>query len=161
MGSSKLFRTLYYKITGYSFTHIGRMFIRLFVGLMLSQFGVRQLMEPVDEIVMGLPFIDYGLPLWLVIIIEIICPFCIMIGLFTRLMLLPPFVLMVVSCVKIAMLHPFDSVLTIQLYTIPFLFMGMFAFLMLSGAGKISVDYFYSLYLINSENDEESELEEV
>lgn len=158
---NKLFRQLYYKTTGYSFTHMARMFLRLFVGLMISQFGVRQLMEPVPDSIIYVPYLVGDLHLWLVIVVEIICPFFIMIGMFTRLMIVPPFVLMIVSCCKIASLYPVESILTIQLYSIPFLFMGILAFLLFSGAGKISIDYFYSLYLIHNENEEETELEEV
>ena len=161
MGTNKIFRQLYYKTTGYSFTHIARMFLRLFTGLMLAQFGVRQLLDPCDDVFLGLPYIDFGLPVWLIIIVEIICPFCIMIGLFTRLMLIPPFILMIVSCASIGATYGGENILIIQMYTIPFLFMGLFSFLLLSGAGKISVDYFYSLYLINTGNEEETELEEV
>lgn len=154
-------KQIYYKSTGYSFTHMGRMFLRLFVGMMLVQFGIRQLMggSPDDDIV--IPLLSTGLHTWLVIIVEIICPFFIMIGLFTRLMIIPPFILMIVAShatmVHEALSHP-ESLL---LLTVTFLFMGIFFFLFLCGAGKISVDYFYSLYLISRDNGEEEDLEVV
>ena len=39
---ANLLKQTYIRITGYSYTHLGRMFLRLFVGIMLAQFGIRQ-----------------------------------------------------------------------------------------------------------------------
>ena len=41
------------------------------------------------------------------------------------------------------------------------LFLGIYFFILLVGPGKISVDYFLSLYLLHSNDESESELEEV
>ena len=38
-------KRLYIWSTGYSYTNLGRLFLRLFVGLMLMQFGVRQMYQ--------------------------------------------------------------------------------------------------------------------
>lgn len=141
------------------------MFLRLFVGLMLSQFGIRQLIDggaPTGGI-LSIPFVCSDLATWLVIVVEIICSFFIMIGLFTRLMIVPPFVLMIASCHHIASLYGPGSTIAIQLMCTPFLFMGIYGFLLIVGPGKISLDYFYSLYLIhrNLDKDREEDLEEV
>lgn len=162
---SSLFRQLYFKTTGYSFTHLGRLFMRMFVGLMLAQFGVRQL-QCTDLAVspfFDIPFVAVDLKEWLVIVVEIACPFFIMIGLFMRFMLIPPFILMLASCHHIAQIYGFSSPEAVQLLCVPFLFMGIFFFMLLVGPGKISVDYFYSLYLINrhQDKDREEDLEEV
>ena len=161
--TSSLFRQIYFKITGYSFTHMGRLFLRLFVGLMLAQFGIRQLHVSPDASCLSsnLPVMACGLSEWLVIIVEIICSFFIMIGLFTRLMIIPPFILMIVSCHQIFTQYGFTSYFSIYLMALPFLFMGIYMFLILVGPGKISLDYFYSLYLINRHQDKEEDLEEV
>lgn len=154
---------IYFKSTGHSFTNMGRMFLRLFVGIMIVQFGVRQLMgEDGANLPEFIPYLEYGLAHWLVIVVEIICPFFIMIGLFTRAMILPPFVLLIVSACKIGIASgPFAAAVISQL-CVPFLFMGILMFLFLVGAGKISVDYFYSLYLISRDhNGKEEDLEEV
>ena len=40
---SNILKTIYIRTTGYSYTNLGRLFLRLFVGIMLMQFGIRQL----------------------------------------------------------------------------------------------------------------------
>ena len=142
---------------------MGRMFLRLFVGLMLAQFGIRQLMGSGPEFSVGMvPYVEYGLPLWLVIVVELVCSFCIMIGLFTRVMSLPPFVLMIVSACKLTVLSGSMGATPVAILCIPFMFMGVYMFIFLVGPGKISVDYFYSLYLISRDhNGKEEDLEEV
>lgn len=162
MFSNKILRQIYFKSTGYSFTHMGRLFLRMFAGLMLAQFGIRQLMEGTpDASCMFLPYVAFDLHLWLIITVEIICPFLFMIGFFTRMALLPPFALMIVSCVGICSQCSLDGFAAAQLLCTPFLFMGIFIFLLLVGPGKISLDYFYSLYLIGKHKGKEEELEEV
>ena len=44
---------------------------------------------------------------------------------------------------------------------LPIMFLGIYFFLLLVGPGKISVDYFLSLHIIHSDNQSESQLEEV
>lgn len=164
MGLTNTFHQIYFKSTGHSFTNMGRMFLRLFVGLMLSQFGVRQLMHDGigQESLALVPFLECELAVWLVIIVEIICSFCIMIGLFMRAMLLPPFVLMIVSCHKMVAIAGSFAAVPSSLLCIPFMFMGIFMFLFLVGPGKVSLDYFFSLYLISRHhNGKEEDLEEV
>lgn len=153
---------IYFKTTGYSYTNLGRLFLRLFVGLMLAQFGIRQLMNIPDS-PDSIPYLTTELPLAWIIIIEIICSFLIMIGFLTRLMLVPPFILMV-----LAAHYVFSHMENINLFicdyitlTVPFLFMGIYFFLMVVGPGKISIDYFFSLYLINRQKGKEEDLEEV
>ena len=155
---------IYFKSTGHSFTNMGRMFLRMFVGLMLAQFGIRQLMDgSVDAMgVTCIPFLEAGLATWLIIVVEICCSFFIMIGLFTRLMIIPPFILMIVVCHKLVMISGSLAATSISLLCVPFMFMGIYMFLILVGPGKISLDYFYSLYLISRHhNGKEEDLEEV
>lgn len=161
MSAGNLLRQIYFKSTGYSFTHMGRLFLRMFVGLMLSQFGIWQLTGTPFETASLFPLVATGLPLWLVIVVELVCPFLFMIGFFTRLTILPPFALMIVSCVKICCEFPIGSFMASQLLCTPFLFLGIFMFLLLVGPGKISIDYFYSLYLIGKNKGREEDLEEV
>lgn len=161
--TSSVFRQIYFKSTGYSFPHLGRLFLRLFVGLMLAQFGVRQLasQSELTESLFNVPLVADGLHTWLIIVVEIVCSFFIMIGMFTRFMILPPLAMMIVTCHKVASLYGLSGLLSVQLLCIPFLFMGIYFFLLLVGPGKISIDYFYSLYLINRNQDKEEDLEEV
>lgn len=158
-----LFPQIYFKSTGYSFTNMGRLFLRLFIGLLLAQFGVRQLMGgSVEGLPFDFPYVSDGLAIWLVIVVELICSFFIMIGLFTRAAIIPPFVLMIVSCHRIFVEHGAEGGIPSELLTLPFLYMGIYMFIMLVGPGKISIDYFFSLYLINRRNKgREEDLEEV
>lgn len=160
-----LLKKIYIRITGYSYTHMGRLFLRLFVGIMLAQFGIRQ-WNYFDETAASFPSVfgmtpDCGLVV--MICIEIICSFFIMAGFCTRLMAVPPFIAMIVAesyllanageaSYMISWGHP---------GYVPIMFMGIYFFILLVGPGKISIDYFLSLYFLHSGNKSESELEEV
>ncbi len=154
-------------MTGYSYTNLGRLFLRLFVGIMLIQFGVRQIahfwtLAPGFHSVCGLS------PEWslgILIGIEIVCSIFIMFGFLTRLMTLPPFIAMI--CAEYFLLHDRLSEASYLLTWhsegyLPIMFLGIYFFILLVGPGKISVDYFLSLHLIHSaDKSEDEELEEV
>ena len=40
---SNFLKRVYFRSTGYSYTNLGRLFLRLFVGIMLMQFGIRHI----------------------------------------------------------------------------------------------------------------------
>ncbi|MBD5298860.1 MAG: DoxX family protein [Bacteroides sp.] len=163
---SALIKRIYFRTTGYSYTNMGRLFLRLFVGIMLMQFGVRQLarfytMNTVFPSVLGM---SPEASLILMICIEIICSLFIMFGFLTRLMILPPFIAMLVA--EYYRLHSTTVEATYlldwqQQGYLPIMFLGIYFFLALVGPGKISVDYFLSLHIIHTENKSEEELEEV
>lgn len=165
-GISSLVKRIYFRTTGYSYTNLGRLFLRLFVGIMLLQFGVRQTAhfyecKSMFPSVMGMA---PETSMVVMICIEVICAMFIMFGFLTRLMLLPPFVAMVFA--EYYLLHDYVRDATYMLDWqqqgyLPVMFLGIFFFLMLVGPGKISVDYFLSLHIIHSENKSEQELEEV
>lgn len=159
-------KKIYVTTTGYSYTHLGRLFLRLFVGIMLMQFGIRQIGD-VEFLGNTFPSV-FGMgsevSLWTMIVIEIVCSFFIMAGFLTRIMILPPFVAMVIA--EYYLLHDMVSTASYQLSWeqpgyLPIMFLGIYFFLMLVGPGKISVDYFLSLHLLHSSDHEEEELEEV
>lgn len=159
-------KKIYVASTGYSYTHLGRLFLRLFVGIMLLQFGIRQWSEaPVLAAtfpsVLGM---SSEASLWSLICIEVGCSFFIMTGFLTRIMLVPPFIAMTIA--EYYLLHDVATSATYQLSWeqpayLPIMFLGIFFFLILVGPGKISIDYFYSLHLIHSADSSEDELEEV
>lgn len=167
--NSKVFglpKEIYIKTTGYSYTHLGRLFLRLFVGIMLLQFGIRQIgdfdiLAPTFPNILGM---GSELCLHILIWIEIICSIFIMAGFITRLMIIPPFIAMIV-----AEHYLLNEVATTAPYLIsweqpgylPIMFLGIYFFLLLVGPGKISVDYFLSLHLLHSYDHSEDELEEV
>lgn len=159
-------KKIYVTTTGYSYTHLGRLFLRLFVGIMLLQFGVRQLGDS-DIIAASFPSV-FGLAgetcLTAMLCIEIGCSIFIMAGFLTRIMLLPPFIAM--STAAYYLIHDVATKASYQLSWenpayLPMMFLGIFFFLMLVGPGKISVDYFLSLHMLHSSDHSEEELEEV
>lgn len=162
----KFLKRFYFRTTGYSYTHLGRLFLRLFVGVMLLQFGVRQmlnfeLMAPCFPSALGMSPEE---SLAVMTVIETVCSLFIMAGFLTRVMILPPFIAMCVA--EYYVLHdlvsqaPYMLSWTQQGY-LPIMFLGIYFFLLLVGPGKISVDYFLSLHIIHADNKSESELEEV
>ncbi|MBO4965284.1 MAG: DoxX family protein [Muribaculaceae bacterium] len=159
-------RNIFVKSTGYSYTNLGRLFLRLFVGLMMLQFGIRQLMTfgesaQIFPSVMGM---SGECTLIVMILIEIVCSFFIMAGFLTRLMTLPPFIAMCVAeyylLANMWPDAPFELSWTNQIY-LPVMFLGIYFFILLVGPGKISIDYFLSLHILHTADKSETELEEV
>lgn len=165
MNLTNFCKQLYFKSTGYSYTHLGRLFLRMFVGIMLIQFGARQIVDFTIESqifpsVMGM---EGSTALTVMICIEIICSLFIMVGFLTRLMIIPPFIAMIVAeyeLLAMADVSPWQLAWWAEGY-LPIMFLGIYFFLLLVGPGKISCDYFYSLYLIHHDDGSESDLEEV
>lgn len=162
----ELIKKLYFWSCGYSYTNLGRLFLRLFVGVMLLQFGVRQWMHFADT-VSAFPQVWVMNPetaCIVMITIEIVCSLFIMVGFLTRVMTVPPLIAMLIA--EIYLLSgqidaiPEVVVWALQQY-VPVMFMGIFFFILLVGPGKISVDYFFSLHLLHTDNRGEDELEEV
>ncbi|MDE6295405.1 MAG: DoxX family protein [Muribaculaceae bacterium] len=160
----EILKKIYIRTSGYSYTNLGRLFLRLFVGIMLIQFGVRQILEfhsicDSFPAVLGLSPVS---SLIIMISVEMICSVFIMFGFLTRIMTIPPFVAMIVAEIyqlhdKVAYLLSWQS----QSY-LPIMFLGIYFFILLVGPGKISVDYFLSLHFIHTEDKNEAEeLEEV
>lgn len=161
----KFIKTVYFRSTGYSYTNLGRLFLRLFVGIMLMQFGIRQI-NHFNEICNYFPSVmgmGSDASLIVLIFIEIGCSLFIMFGFLTRLMSVPPVIAMIIA--EHYLLHETSSAPYLisweQPGYLPFMFLGIYAFILLVGPGKISVDYFLSLYIIHNENKSEGELEEV
>jgi len=158
-------KKLYIRTTGYSYTNMGRLFLRLFVGIMQMQFGLRQLIHYDDALTSFPEFIgiapSVGLPL--MIAVEIVCSLFIMCGFLTRVMAFVPLVAMTMAeCYLLSVGNTSPYLLTWeQPGYVPIMFSGIYFFIILVGPGKISVDYFLSLHFIHSDNHSESELEEV
>ncbi len=160
-----LIKRLYIRFTGYSYTNMGRLFLRLFVGLMMLQFAVRQIMHFEEESllmpqILGMSSEAIQITM---IVIELACSLFIMAGFCTRMMVLPPFVAMAIA--EYYLLQSAEHVSYMITWNepgyLPVMFMGIYFFILLVGPGKISVDYFLSLHIIHSDNQSEGELEEV
>lgn len=162
---TNIFKQIYIRTTGYSYTNMGRLFLRLFVGVMLMQFGLRQIynFDAAAAIFPPTLGMDPDTSLTVMIFIEIVCAVFIMLGFCTRIMTLPPFIAMILAehhLLSSASEAPYMITWTQPAY-LPIMFMGIFFFIMLVGPGKISIDYFLSLHFIHTDNQSESELEEV
>ena len=163
---TKYIKRLYFRTTGYSYTNLGRLFLRLFVGIMLLQFGIRQINGFHEDAMIFPSILGMGSEATLIVMIclEIICSTFIMFGFLTRLMTIPPIVAMIIA--EHYLLHDFVSEKAyllewMQPGFLPIMFLGIYFFILLVGPGKISVDYFLSLHIIHTENKSEGELEEV
>ena len=163
---TKYIKRTYFRVTGYSYTNLGRLFLRLFVGIMMLQFGVRQIVhfEEMSSFFPSVIGMGSEASLTVMICIELTCSIFIMFGFLTRLMTIPPFVAMIIA--EHYLLHDYSAVKSYlldwqNLGYLPIMFLGIYFFILLVGPGKISVDYFLSLYIIHSENKSEGELEEV
>lgn len=152
---SDILARIFLKFTGYTYTNLGRLFIRLFVGIMFMQFGIRHLMN-YHTLSADFPTIlGWSSPtcLTLMIVIELVCSLFIMTGFLTRLSVIPPALSMVAA--EWYILHDLlPSTTTIygidstQPGYLPIMFIGIYMFIFIVGPGKISLDYFISLLLI-------------
>jgi len=156
------------KLSGYTYSNLARLFMRLFVGIMMLQFGIRHLvnyswMRDTFPTVLDM---SSECSLIIMIVIELICSLCIMIGFLTRLNTVPPICAMIAA--EYYILH--DMVPYLPVYGLdstdpgylPIMFIGIYIFLLIAGPGKISLDYFTSLYIIQQKGKyEEEELDEV
>lgn len=156
------------RCTGYTYSNMARLFIRLFVGVMFLQFGIRHLV--------GFSQLCHDFPsmlgmssttcLILMIVVEIVCSLFIMVGFLTRIFVIPPIFTMIAAEYYIlhdllphTMVYGIDST---QPGYLPIMFIGIYLFILLAGPGKISLDYFISIFLISRNGkDEQEELEEV
>ena len=90
------------------------------------------------------------------VVIELLCAVCIMLGLLTRLAVLFPLGLMLVAE---NLIMSSQSVVTDQLFSFkpgyPVMFIGIFVFMLLAGPGKISLDYIIAAHFTESPTEEE------
>lgn len=162
------FARMFLRFTGYTYSNMARLFIRLFVGIMFMQFGIRHLVN-FSQLSIDFPTI-FSLSsetcLIIMIIIELVCSLLIMIGFLTRLSTIPPIFSMIAAEYYIvhdllphSSLYGLDST---QPGYLPIMFIGIYLFILLAGPGKISLDYFISIFIIGRQGrDEKEELDEV
>ncbi len=160
---------LYLRFVGFSYTNMARLFMRLFVGIMLMQFGIRHLVH-YNELSLTFPTMLGLTPeaaLIIMICIELICSLLIMVGFMMRLATIPPVLAMIAAEAYILTdLLPHTTTVwgldSIQPGYLPIMFIGIYLFLLLAGPGKISIDYFISIFIIARQKlDEKEELDEV
>ncbi len=159
---------LFMHSTGHTYSNLSRLFLRLFVGIMFMQFGIRQLMN-YENLTTHFPDalgIGNETTLIVMIAIEICCSVMIMFGFLTRLASIPPIISMIIAenVILTEIVHqvPYTLASTQPGY-LPVMFIGIFIFIILAGPGKISLDYLISLHYLNysSDKNEEEALKEV
>ena len=156
------FKRFYLRTTGYSYPNMGRLFLRLFIGIMLLQFGLRQ-MSSFNEIKDSFPAVlgmTSELSLIIMIFIETVCSACRMVGMFTRILCAPPFIAMAVAeyyLLSDALSPAYYELSWQNLGYLPIIFKGIYFFLALVGPGKLSIAYFLSLHIIHAEDRHEAE----
>lgn len=161
----RFLENLFLSCTGYTYNNMARLFLRLFVGIMLMQFGIRQLVNfnNVVDTFPGVMGMDSETSLILMIVIELGCSLLIMVGFLTRLATIPPIIAMIVA--EHFILH--DLLPDTLVYSItstmpgylPLMFIGIYLFILLAGPGKISLDYFISIFIISARGKDQSETE--
>ena len=160
-------KQIYIRTCGYSYTNLGRLFLRLFVGIMLVQFAVKQILNysAISGSFMSVAGMSPETSLTVLIVVEMVCSVFIMFGFLTRIMTLPPFIAMIIAEYDLIHDRFGDAAYMLSWQSegyLPIMFLGIYFFIMLVGPGKISVDYFLSLHFIHSANkSEDEELEEV
>lgn len=169
MAHINMVQRLFLRTTGFSYTNMGRLFLRLFVGVMFMQFGIRHWAN-YDHLSSQFPAVlgmESATCLTLMILTEIICSAMIIVGFWTRISTIPPIISMIIAEYYIVCDLLPESVTMYGLDStdpgyLPIMFLGIYFFIWLTGPGKISLDYVLSLRILNSLNArEEDELEEV
>ena len=153
------FKNLFLYSAGHTYSNLSRLFLRLFTGIMFLQLCIRQTLN-FDTIVgnyQGMMGLSTEGVITVLLIIELLCAVCIMLGFLTRLAVLFPMGLMLVA--ERAFLSSGES-FTNQLFNFapgyPVMFIGIFIYLLLAGPGKISLDYFIAAHFTETAAEEQT-----
>ena len=150
MTANHLLKKMFLYNAGHTYSNLSRLFLRLFTGVMFLQLCIRQMLH-FDEIVPTEGSMS------LLLVVELLCATFIIVGLLTRLAVLPP---MVIMCIAEELLLSSSSHGAVQLFSFqpgyPVMFLGVFCFILLAGPGKISLDYIVAVHLIDNKEDNET-----
>lgn len=150
-------KNLFLYSVGHTYSNLSRLFLRLFTGIMFLQLSIRQMLD-YDVIVPnfdGFLGMSPETSVTILVIVELLCAVCIMLGFLTRLAVLCPLVLMLmVENVIMSSGKTFAA----QLFNFhpgyPVMFIGIFIFMLLAGPGKISLDYIIAAHFTENVTDE-------
>ena len=147
----KLFKKIFLFSTGYTYSNLSRLFLRLFTGVMFLQLCVRQALH-FDELANtfeGFLGMAPETSMTLLLIDEMLCATFIILGILTRFAVIPPMIIMLAAEKMILSSHA----ATEQLFNFepgyPVMFIGIFLYILLAGPGKISVDFIVSAHLVD------------
>lgn len=153
---TRFFKNLFLYSAGHTYSNLSRLFLRLFTGILFMQLCIRQMLN-FDQIVPtfnGFMGLSPEASITALVVIELLCALCIMLGLLTRLAVLFPLALMLVAEKLII-----PDTATDQLFNFapgyPVMFIGIFVFILLAGPGKISLDYIIAAHFTESSTEEE------
>lgn len=156
-----IIKKLFIYSAGHTYSNLSRLFLRLFAGIMFMQFGIRQWMY-FDCVVSRMPAIlgmTSEVSLVMIIVVEMLCSILIILGLFSRVAVIPPVIAMLLVELRLfdSMVYTTPEALySTQPIFVPILFIGIFVFMFLAGPGKISLDYLISLKFVDA-NDRQIE----
>lgn len=143
----------------HTYSNLSRLFLRLFTGIMFLQMGVRQMTHLGDFAQSSMGSASES-TLVTIVVVEIVCAVFIILGLFTRLTLIPSIGIMIYA--EVAMMSASSASTAGQMFIFepgyPIMFLGIFAYMLLAGPGKISLDYLSAIHTISEKDDEESEV---
>lgn len=153
---TRFFKNLFLYSAGHTYSNLSRLFLRLFTGILFMQLCIRQMLN-FDQLVPtfnGFMGLSPEASITTLVVIELLCALCIMLGLLTRLAVLFPLALMLVAEKLII-----PDTATDQLFNFapgyPVMFIGIFVFILLAGPGKISLDYIIAAHFTESSTEEE------
>jgi len=159
----KWLQSLFMMNVGHTYSNLSRLFLRLFTGLMFLQFSVRQMLHLDDfaHSAMGVMGAASESTIVTIVVIEIVCAVFIILGLFTRLALLPSIGVMIYAKTTMPISASVADA-SQQMFFFepgyPIMFLGIFVYMLLAGPGKISLDYLVAIHTISEKDDEESEV---
>ncbi len=155
----KWFQSLFMINVGHTYSNLSRLFLRLFVGLMFLQLGVRQMMHLNEFAYTSIGVSETAMVA--IVVIEIVCSVFIILGLFTRFALLPSIGVMIYAQTimpNATSIAGADQQMFFFEPGYPIMFLGIFVYMLLAGPGKISLDYLVAIHTISEKDDEESEV---
>ena len=162
----KVAKNVFVYMSTHSYSNMSRLFLRLFVGVMLLQLGVNQ-MSQFDNLssVTGVLGMSGSTTVSVMIVLELVCSMLIVLGLFTRFAILPLLVIMGMAAYRLVGNEAaYGEVLFGMMpEMLPLLFCGVLVFLGISGPGKISLDYILARYTVSYDSssiEEERTLDE-
>ena len=162
----KIEKSLFVYLSTHTYSNLSRLFLRLFIGVILLQLGVNQManFESFSSLP-GLCGMEGCTTVSVVIAVELICSTLIILGLLTRVAIIPLIIIMA-SAVGMAMngmATATGEVFGLQPMMLPMLICGILVFFGIAGPGKISLDYILARYIVSydsSSTEEEKTLEE-
>ena len=155
---TNFFKNLFLYSVGHTYSNLSRLFLRLFTGIMFLQLCIRQMLN-FDQIVPmfnGFLGLSPEASVTALVVVELLCAVCIMLGLLTRLAVLFPLGLMLVAenVIMSSQASVPDQLFNFQ-PGYPVMFIGIFIFMLLAGPGKISLDYIIAAHFTENPVEEE------